>query len=105
MRSRDASSAAIVYALSEAEGRAGSTCLPLGQLLAAARDLLGELPDEDAIDQLVADGDLVRDGDWIYRTPDLGARAGAGRARARAAGGRRWRRRRRQAEARRRGGR
>jgi exodeoxyribonuclease V alpha subunit len=61
--------AAIVYALSEAEGRAGNTCLPLGQLLAAARDLLGELPDEDAIDQLVTDGDLVRDGDWIYRTP------------------------------------
>ncbi len=61
--------AAIVYALSEAEGRAGNTCLPLGQLLAAARDLLGELPDEDAIDQLVTDGDLVRDGDWIYRAP------------------------------------
>jgi exodeoxyribonuclease V alpha subunit len=62
-------SAAIVYALSEAEGRAGNTCLPFGQLLAAARDLLGEVPDEDAIDQLVQDGDLVRDGDWIYRTP------------------------------------
>jgi len=62
-------SAAIVYALSEAEGRAGNTCLPVGQLLAAARDLLGEVPDEDAIDQLVRDGDLARDGDWIYRTP------------------------------------
>ncbi|HWD70847.1 MAG TPA: AAA family ATPase [Solirubrobacteraceae bacterium] len=62
-------SAALVYALSEAEGRGGSTCLPAGQLLAAARDLLGSLPDEDAVDQLVADGDLVRDGDWIYRTP------------------------------------
>jgi exodeoxyribonuclease V alpha subunit len=62
-------SAAIVYALSEAEGRAGNTCLPVGQLLAAARDLLGEVPDEDAIDQLVRDGDLQRDGDWIYRTP------------------------------------
>src|ERR1700761_9016642 len=62
-------SAAIVYALSEAEGRAGSTCLPIGQLLAAARDLLGQLPEEDAIDALVEDGDLVRDGEWIYRTP------------------------------------
>ncbi len=62
-------SAAIVYALSEAEGRGGSTCLPAGQLLAAARDLLGAMPDEDAIDKLVEDGDLVRDGDWIYRTP------------------------------------
>jgi exodeoxyribonuclease V alpha subunit len=61
--------AAIVYALSEAEGRAGSTCLPIGQLLTAAADLLGHLPQEDAIDQLVADGDLVRDDDWIYRTP------------------------------------
>ncbi len=62
-------SAALVYALSEAEGRSGSTCLPSGQLLAAARDLLGSLPDEAAIDQLVEEGDLVRDGDWIYRTP------------------------------------
>jgi exodeoxyribonuclease V alpha subunit len=62
-------SAALIYALSEAEGRGGSTCLPVGQLLAAARDLLGTLPDEDAIDQLVQDGDLARDGGWIYRLP------------------------------------
>ncbi|HEX3802310.1 MAG TPA: AAA family ATPase [Solirubrobacteraceae bacterium] len=62
-------SAALVYALSEAEGRAGSTCLPAGQLLAAARDLLGSMPDEDEIDQLVENGDLARDEDWIYRTP------------------------------------
>ena len=60
--------AALIYALSEAEGRGGSTCLPLGQLLAAARELLGSLPDEQAVEQLVADGDLARDGDWIYRT-------------------------------------
>ncbi len=59
--------AALLYALSEAEGRAGSTCLPVGQLLVAARDLLGHLPDEQAIEQLIADGDLVRDDDWIYR--------------------------------------
>jgi exodeoxyribonuclease V alpha subunit len=62
-------SAALIYALSEAEGRAGSTCLPLGQLLGAARELLGSLPDEDAVDQLVQDGDLARDGDWLYRKP------------------------------------
>ena len=62
-------SAALVYALSEAEGRGGSTCLPVGQLLAAARDLLGEMPAEEAIDGLVADGDLVRDEGWVYRTP------------------------------------
>jgi exodeoxyribonuclease V alpha subunit len=62
-------SAALIYALSEAEGRGGSTCLPIGQLLAAARDLLGSLPDEEAIEQLVEDGDLARDGDWIYRMP------------------------------------
>ncbi len=62
-------SAALVYALSEAEGRSGSTCLPSGQLLAAARDLLGSVPDEDAIDRLVDDGDLVREEDWIYRRP------------------------------------
>ncbi len=60
--------AALIYALSEAEGRAGSTCLPVGQLLAAARDLLGELPDEESLEQLVQEGDLVHDGDWIYRT-------------------------------------
>jgi exodeoxyribonuclease V alpha subunit len=60
-------SAALIYALSETEGRAGSTCLPVGQLLALARDLLGETPDEDAVNQLVDDGDLARDEDWIYR--------------------------------------
>lgn len=60
--------AALLYALAEAEGRAGSTCVPLGQLLAAARDLLGQLPDEEAIEQLIEDGDVVREGDWIYRT-------------------------------------
>ena len=62
-------SAALIYALTEAEGRGGSTCLPIGQLQAAARDLLGALPDEDAVAALVEDGDLVRDGDWVYRMP------------------------------------
>jgi exodeoxyribonuclease V alpha subunit len=62
-------SAALIYALSEAEGRGGSTCLPVGELLSAAGKLLGQYPDEDAIGQLVEDGDLARDGDWIYRVP------------------------------------
>ena len=62
-------SAALIYALSEAEGRGGSTCLPVGQLLAAARELLGQQPDESAIEQLVEDRDLARDGDWVYRMP------------------------------------
>ncbi len=62
-------SAALVYALSEAESHVGSTCLPTGQLLAAARDLLGQLPDEEAIATLVEDGELVRSGDWVYRRP------------------------------------
>jgi exodeoxyribonuclease V alpha subunit len=60
--------AALIYALTEAESRGGNTCLPLPQLLAAAAELLGRAPDEDAVDTLVADGDLMRDGDWIYRT-------------------------------------
>jgi exodeoxyribonuclease V alpha subunit len=69
--------AAILHVLSEAE-RNGSTCLPCEALIAAARELLGangdgELPhgsfvDEETIAALAADGDLVMEGDWIYRT-------------------------------------
>ena len=59
--------AALVYALTEAEGR-GSTCLPLGRLLTNAGELLGHVPDEEAVESLVEDGDLKRDDDWIYRT-------------------------------------
>jgi exodeoxyribonuclease V alpha subunit len=61
--------AAILHTLCEAE-RGGSTCMPLDALLGAAAELLGstsELSDAQ-IDQLVADGDLVRDDQWIYRT-------------------------------------
>ncbi len=60
-------SAALVHTLSEAEGRGGSTCLPLARLLSAAGELLGETPPAEAVETLVEDGDLVRDGDWIYR--------------------------------------
>ncbi len=61
--------AALVHLLSEAE-RSGSTCLPLEALLPTARELLGEPCDVDEpdVDELVAAGDLTRDGDWIYRT-------------------------------------
>ncbi|MGH2915069.1 MAG: AAA family ATPase, partial [Solirubrobacteraceae bacterium] len=58
--------AAIVHALSEAE-RAGSTCLPLDELLAQAGRLLGTAPDPRAIDALLAAGSLVREGEWVYR--------------------------------------
>jgi exodeoxyribonuclease V alpha subunit len=66
---RARSRAALIHLLGEAE-RSGSTCLPLGTLLPAARDLLGEpaTVDEALVDELVGDGDLARDGDWIYRT-------------------------------------
>ncbi len=70
--------AGIVHLLSEAE-RNGSTCMRIEQLLGGARELLGseredgldgaERVDERAIDDLVADGDLEREGEWIYRTP------------------------------------
>jgi exodeoxyribonuclease V alpha subunit len=60
-------SAALVYALSESESRSGSTCLPIDQLRDAARELLGEMPEAGVIDQLVEDGDIVREDGWIYR--------------------------------------
>ena len=59
--------AAMIYALTEAEGR-GSTCLPLERLLDAAAELLGRTPDQAVVQMLVEDGDLVCDGDWVYRT-------------------------------------
>jgi exodeoxyribonuclease V alpha subunit len=60
--------AAILHTLSEAE-RGGSTCMPLDLLLGAANELLGPASElsEAEIDQLVTDGDLVREACWIYR--------------------------------------
>jgi exodeoxyribonuclease V alpha subunit len=59
--------AALVHLLSEAE-RGGSTCLPRGALLAGARELLGgDGASEALIDDLAAAGDLVREGDFVYR--------------------------------------
>lgn len=61
--------AGTLHLLSEAE-RGGSTCMPIGGLLASLGELLG--PDaqdvsEVLIGDLVAAGDLEREGDWIYR--------------------------------------
>ena len=69
VQARGRARAALVHTLSEAE-RSGSTCLPLGVVVAGAGELLGEdrdAVDEDTVDELVASGDLVREGDWAYR--------------------------------------
>jgi exodeoxyribonuclease V alpha subunit len=62
--------AGTVHLLAEAE-RGGSTCMELPRLLDALAELLGETgepaPGELFIDELVDQGDLARDGDWIYR--------------------------------------
>ena len=59
--------AALVHLLSEAE-RNGSTCLPEFALVAGARELLGDdAADADLIDELVAAGDLAREGQFVYR--------------------------------------
>jgi exodeoxyribonuclease V alpha subunit len=77
--------AAIIHVLSEAE-RNGSTCMRADALIGSAGELLGaaanaerptadgtrptlaaETVDEETIAELVAAGDLVREGEWIYR--------------------------------------
>ena len=60
--------AGVLHLLAEAE-RSGSTCMPQKDLLGALAELLGSAPDESLIDRLVESRDLVRAGDWIYRTP------------------------------------
>ncbi|HEY1521027.1 MAG TPA: AAA family ATPase [Solirubrobacteraceae bacterium] len=66
--SPDRTRAAMLHVLSEAE-RGGSTCLPADVLLSSAGELLGPPgPGEPVIDQLVEAADLVREGQWIYRT-------------------------------------
>jgi exodeoxyribonuclease V alpha subunit len=62
--------AAIIHTLSESEGRTGSTCMALPQLLASANELLGgvgEPATEALVDELVASDDLTREEEWIYR--------------------------------------
>ncbi len=88
--------AGTLHLLGEAE-RAGSTCLPSGTLESALGELLGAAPPPGLVDRLVADGELVREDDWLYRrataeleaelaervadladaAPTLGRRAGA----------------------------
>jgi exodeoxyribonuclease V alpha subunit len=58
--------AAVSHVLLEAE-RAGSTCLPEDELTRRLTELLGGSPPDATIATLVADGELERDGDWIYR--------------------------------------
>jgi exodeoxyribonuclease V alpha subunit len=66
--SPDRTRAAVLHVLSEAE-RGGSTCMPADLLLSAATELLGSPPaTEPALGRFVDAGDLVRDGQWIYRT-------------------------------------
>ncbi len=58
--------AAVVHVLSEAE-RSGSSCLPLPAVLAEAAELLSDELEPELLDELVADGQIVREQDWIYR--------------------------------------
>ena len=58
--------AAAVHLLSEVE-RSGSTCMPQDVLVPALAELLAGGVPEGLIERLVADGDLVREGTWLYR--------------------------------------
>jgi exodeoxyribonuclease V alpha subunit len=60
--------AGALHILSEAE-RSGSTCLPLDTLVASLRELLGQPVGDTELERFVDDGDLVRDGPWMYRAP------------------------------------
>jgi exodeoxyribonuclease V alpha subunit len=60
--------AAVMHVLSQSE-RDGSSCAPVGQVIADAGTLVGGLGvNESVLAGLVADGHAVREGDWIYRT-------------------------------------
>ncbi len=58
--------AAVMHVLAEAE-RGGSTCLPSPELLGDARELLSGEVAEERIDQLVSEGHVVREQEWVYR--------------------------------------
>ncbi|HEY2638034.1 MAG TPA: AAA family ATPase, partial [Solirubrobacteraceae bacterium] len=58
--------AALMHALSESE-RNGSSCTPLPDLLSSARELLGADPADGVLDELVANRQVVREEEWIYR--------------------------------------
>ena len=59
--------AAVMHVLGESE-RSGSSCTPLEVLLESSRTLLGDPVAQEIVDTLVARGQAVREGDWIYRT-------------------------------------
>jgi exodeoxyribonuclease V alpha subunit len=63
---RDRARAATLHLLAEAE-RSGSTCMPIDSLLSSLEELLGAPVNGALIDGLVAAGDLVQAGRWIYR--------------------------------------
>jgi exodeoxyribonuclease V alpha subunit len=60
--------AAVMHVLSQSE-RDGSSCAPLGQVLADAGTLVGGSGvQESVLTGLIGDGQAVREGEWIYRT-------------------------------------
>ncbi len=59
--------AAIMHVLAEAE-RSGSSCTPVTDLLAGARELLGAEPGEGVLDGLIDDRHVVLEEEWVYRT-------------------------------------
>jgi exodeoxyribonuclease V alpha subunit len=60
--------AGALHLLAEAE-RGGSTCLPAPELVAELRGLLAIELSEEALDPLLATGELVQEGPWVYRRP------------------------------------
>ena len=76
-------SAALVYALSEAEGRGGSTCLPVGQLLARRARSAGRAAGRGGGRRSWSRMATCARRRLDLPHADLGARAGAERARAR----------------------
>jgi len=58
--------AGLLHVLGETE-RSGSTCMPLAALCESAHELLGREVPLELVDQFVRAGELVRQGDWIYR--------------------------------------
>jgi exodeoxyribonuclease V alpha subunit len=58
--------AGAVHLLSEAE-RGGSTCLPASTLCTRLGELLAVAVSEHTIERLVAGGELVQEGQWVYR--------------------------------------
>jgi exodeoxyribonuclease V alpha subunit len=58
--------AAVMHVLAEAE-RSGSTCLPEAECSEAVRSLLGQPADPEALETLTSNGQVVREGLFLYR--------------------------------------